>query len=68
MVKYVFNRVEKHCGTGKNVGYQHFILFPIMFSKGLYCRITMCGNSLRFLLTGKDLENVLVVNSVTSVM
>ena len=33
-LKYVLGRVENILGKGENAGYQHFLLFPTMFSKG----------------------------------
>ena len=39
----VFDRVENIVGKGENAGYQHFLLFPTMFSKGfLYRVIKIC--------------------------
>ena len=29
---FVFDRVENIVGKGENAGYQHFLLFPTMFS------------------------------------
>ena len=31
---FVFERVENIVGKGENAGYQHFLVFPTMFSKG----------------------------------
>ena len=33
--KRTLGRVENNVGKGENAGYQHFLLFPTMFSKGL---------------------------------
>ena len=33
---FVFDRVENIVGKGENDGYQHFLLFPQCFQKGLY--------------------------------
>ena len=33
MMIFVFDRVENIVGKGENAGYQHFLLFPTMFSK-----------------------------------
>ena len=38
-LKFVLGRVENILGKGENAGYQHLLLFPIMFSKGLYFRV-----------------------------
>ena len=38
MMKILLDREENIVETGENAGYQHFLLFPIMFSKYLYCR------------------------------
>ena len=35
---YVFDGAENIVGKGENAGYQHFLLFPTMFSKGLVLR------------------------------
>ena len=32
-LKFVHGRVENIVGKGENAGYQHFFLFPTMFSK-----------------------------------
>ena len=32
-------RPRKHCGNRENAGYQHFLLFPTMFSKGPFHRV-----------------------------
>ena len=37
--KLVLGRVENIVGKGENAGYQHFLLFPTMFSKCLFPRI-----------------------------
>ena len=34
--KFVFERVEKIVGKGENADYQHFLLFPAMFSNVLF--------------------------------
>ena len=36
MMIFVFDRVENIVGKGENAGYQHFLLFPTMFSKGFF--------------------------------
>ena len=38
-LKFVLGRVENTVGKGENAGYQHFLLFPTMFSKGFYLRV-----------------------------
>ena len=43
---FVFDSVENIVGTGENAGYQHFLLFPLMFSKGFFFRIVW--KSLKF--------------------
>ena len=35
MTLIVFDRVENIVGKGENAGYQHFLLFPQFFSKGV---------------------------------
>ena len=37
-LKFVRGRVENIMGKGENAGYQHFLVFPSMFSKGISCR------------------------------
>ena len=37
-LKFVSGRIENIVGKGENVGYQHFLLFPTMFSKVLPLR------------------------------
>ena len=37
-VKFVLGRVENIMGKGETAGHQHFLLFPIMFSKGSFLR------------------------------
>ena len=32
-LEFVFGRVENIVGKGENVGYQHFLLFPLCFQK-----------------------------------
>ena len=32
-IKFVFKRIENIVVKGENAGYQHFLLFPTMFSK-----------------------------------
>ena len=39
MMIFVFDRVENIVGKGENAGYQHFLLFPTMFSKGLFVKV-----------------------------
>ena len=38
MMISVSDRVENIVGKGENAGYQHFLLFPIMFSKDFFLR------------------------------
>ena len=38
-LKFVLGRVESIVGKGENAGFQHFLLFPQMFSKGLFLRV-----------------------------
>ena len=38
-LKFNFGRVENIVGKGENAGYQHFLLFPTMFSKGQFFRV-----------------------------
>ena len=33
---FVFYRMENIVGKGENAGYQHFLLFPLYFQKGLF--------------------------------
>ena len=37
-MKFVFGRVENIVGKGENAEYQHFLLFPQMFSKAFFSR------------------------------
>ena len=39
ITKFVLGRVENIMGKGENAGYQHFLLFPIMLSKGSFLRV-----------------------------
>ena len=39
MMIFVFDRVENIVGKGENAGYQHFLLFPTMFLKGLFYKV-----------------------------
>ena len=39
MMEYVFDEIENTVGKGENAGYQHFFLFPIMFSKHFILRV-----------------------------
>ena len=36
MMIYAFDRVENNVGEGENACYQHFLLFPLMFSKSSF--------------------------------
>ena len=38
-LKFVMGRVENIVGKGENAGNQHFLLFPIMFSKGFFFKV-----------------------------
>ena len=38
-LKIKLERVEIIAGKGENAGYQHFLLFPTVFSKGLLFRV-----------------------------
>ena len=38
-LKFVLERVENIAGKGENAGYQHFLPFPTMFSKGFLYRV-----------------------------
>ena len=38
-LKSVLERVENIVGKGENAGYQHFLLFPTVFSKAFFLRI-----------------------------
>ena len=40
--KFGFGRVENIVRKGENAGYQHFLLFPTMFSKALCFRVIKC--------------------------
>ena len=47
-VIFVMEMVENTMGKGENAGYQHFLLFPILFSKGCFLRVVKsrdCGVS-----------------------
>ena len=35
----LFDRVENTVGKGENAGYQHFLLFPQVFSKAFFFRV-----------------------------
>ena len=35
-LKFALGRVENIVGKGENAGYQHFLLFSTMFSKGFF--------------------------------
>ena len=37
--KFVFGSVENMTGQEENAGYQHFLLFPTMFSKGFFLTV-----------------------------
>ena len=39
MLISLFNRVENIVGKGENAGYQHFLLFPQCFLRGLFLRV-----------------------------
>ena len=39
VMEFVFNLVENIVGKGENPGYEHFLLFPLCFQKGLYIRV-----------------------------
>ena len=43
MMTSIFDKVENNVGKGENAGYQHFLLFPTMFSKAfcLWVRKTL---------------------------
>ena len=41
-LKFALERVENIVGKGENAGYQHFLLFPTMFSKGFFLKSTDC--------------------------
>ena len=38
-VKFVHERVENIVGKRGNAGFQHFLFFPTMFSKGLFLKV-----------------------------
>ena len=38
-LKFVSDWVENNVGKGENAGYQHFLLFPIMFSRGFFSKV-----------------------------
>ena len=39
--EFVVVRVEHIVGKGENAGYQHFLLFPTMFSIGFFLRVVI---------------------------
>ena len=39
MAKFVLDKMENIVGKEKNAGYQHFLLFPTMLSKGFFFRV-----------------------------
>ena len=39
-LKFLLGKVENIVGKGENAGYQHFLLFPTMFSKGFSLMVT----------------------------
>ena len=39
MTVFIFDEIENIVGKGENAGYQHFLLFPTMFSKAFFLRI-----------------------------
>ena len=41
MMIYVTDWVENIVGKGENAGYQHFLLFPTMSSKGIFSRVAI---------------------------
>ena len=38
-LKFALGRVENIVGKGENIGNQHFLLFPTMFSEGFFLRV-----------------------------
>ena len=38
-LKFILGRVQNIVGKGENDGYQHFQLFPTMFSKGFFFKV-----------------------------
>ena len=43
-LKFVLGRIENIVGKGENDGYQHFLLFPSMFSKVFLLRVLKSGD------------------------
>ena len=39
MMIFLFDRAENTKGKGKNADYQHFLLFPTVFSKAFFFRV-----------------------------
>ena len=39
ILKFLVGRVENIVGKGENAGYQHFLLFSTVFSKGFITRV-----------------------------
>ena len=39
LVQFYYERVENMVGKGENVGYQRFLLFPTMLSKGSFLKV-----------------------------
>ena len=37
--KFVLGRVENIVGKGENAGYQYFLFFPTVFSKGFFLKV-----------------------------
>ena len=58
-MKFVLGRVENILGKGENAAYQHFLLFTMMFSKGLFVRVDKLGLCGKELTLGKQrFENI----------
>ena len=43
MILGVLDKVENIVGKGENAGYQHFLHFPTMFSKGFFPKVIRFG-------------------------
>ena len=46
MADNFIHRVENVVGKGEDSGYQHFLLFPTMFSKDIFSGFIRSGNHL----------------------
>ena len=63
-LKFVIGKVENIVGKGENYGYQPFLLFPTMFSKGYFLRVFKVGIAWKEFIRLNQFESIAAADKI----